>query len=130
MPCASAGIIVPSCWSSALNNSSDKGTRFFAVSRGTRSPVFNPKLNPLEGRDHWPHAFSVAIAGGGLPGGRVIGSTDPSGAKQDPERPVKVADIHATVQNALGIDPEMEVMTPANRPIAFSEGAPIRELLG
>ncbi len=36
-----------------------------------------PKLNPFEGRDHWPHGFTVAMAGGGIQAGRVIGSTDP-----------------------------------------------------
>ncbi len=45
-----------------------------------------PKLNLVEGRDHWPHGFSVALAGGPIRGGRVIGATDPEGS-QDPERP-------------------------------------------
>ncbi len=88
-----------------------------------------PKLNGLDGRDHWPHGFSLALAGGGIQGGRVVGKTDPSGEKQEPERPVPVADIHATIQTVLGIDPEYEVMTPANRPLALSEGNLIRELL-
>ncbi len=89
-----------------------------------------PLLNPVSGRDHWPHGFSMAIAGGGLAAGKVLGSTDPAGEKEEPEHPVRVEDVHATVQHALGIDSSYEVMTPANRPIALSEGKVIKELLG
>ena len=89
-----------------------------------------PKLNPLGGRDHWPHGFSVAIAGGGIQSGRVVGETDPSGEKQKPANPVRVEDIHATILRALGINPEKEIMTPIGRPIALSEGSEIKELLG
>jgi len=89
-----------------------------------------PKLNALEGRDHWPHGFSVALAGGGIRGGVAVGATDPTGESKEPQRPVPVADLHATVMTALGIDPEYEIMTPAERPLARSEGRVIRELLG
>lgn len=89
-----------------------------------------PNLNPVEGRDHWPHGFSMAIAGGGIAKGKVLGATDPEGVSEEPERPVHVEDIHATVQHVLGIDSSYEVMTPANRPIALSEGKVIGELLG
>jgi len=88
-----------------------------------------PKLNPLGGRDHWPHGFSVAIAGGGIQSGRVVGETDPSGEKQKPANSVRVEDIHATILRALGINPEKEIMTPIGRPIALSEGSEIKELL-
>ena len=87
-----------------------------------------PKLNPLDGRDHWPHGFSMALAGGGLRGGQVIGATDPAGGKQVDD-PRSVADVHATVLKALGIDPAHEVMTPVGRPMKFSEGTPIAQLV-
>ena len=89
-----------------------------------------PKLNPFEGRDHWPHGFSIAVAGGGFRGGHVVGQTDPSGKKKEPINPVRVQDIHATVQHVLGIDYEKEIETPIGRPIALSDGKVIRELLG
>ncbi|MDG2123656.1 MAG: DUF1501 domain-containing protein, partial [Verrucomicrobiales bacterium] len=89
-----------------------------------------PKLNPLEGRDHWPHGFSVAMAGGGIRGGQVIGATDPEGERKAPENPVSVADLHATVFEALDVDPETELMTPVGRPISLSEGYVVEELLG
>lgn len=87
-----------------------------------------PKLNGLEGRDHWPKGFSMAIAGGGIPGGQVVGATDPSGEKTDPVNPVRVQDIHATIQHKMGIDFETELITPVGRPIALSEGNVIEEL--
>src|SRR6185295_2328942 len=52
-----------------------------------------PRLNKLEGRDHWPTGFSVLIGGGGLATGEVIGATDPAGEKRDPSDPVSVADL-------------------------------------
>jgi hypothetical protein len=89
-----------------------------------------PKLNPLEGRDHWPYGFSVMLAGGGFRRGYVKGSTDPEGESREPGEPVTVADVHATIQRALGIDPERELKTPVGRLLALSEGRVIGELLG
>ncbi len=87
-----------------------------------------PSINALEGRDHWPHGFSMALAGGGIRGGQVIGQTDPAGSRAVVD-PRSVADIHATVLTALGIDPEHEETAPVGRPIKFSEGVPIEALL-
>jgi hypothetical protein len=81
-----------------------------------------PKLNPAAGRDHWPKGFSLAVAGGGIRGGHVVGATDPEGRDADPADPVRVADIHATVLAALGLDPAKENISPAKRPIRLSEG--------
>jgi hypothetical protein len=89
-----------------------------------------PRINPAAGRDHWPHAFSVALAGGGFHPGRVLGETDPTGEKKEPARPVRVRDIHASVMHALGIDPYTEIMTPVGRPMELSKGRLIKELLG
>ncbi len=86
-----------------------------------------PKLNPLGGRDHWPTGFSVALAGGGIPGGRILGATDPDG-KDKPTDPVEVADIHATVMTTLGIDPAKLMATPIGRTVHLSEGKPIAAL--
>lgn len=88
-----------------------------------------PKLNLLEGRDHWPKGFSVAITGGGIRRGQVVGATDPTGRSEEPDRPVRVQDIHATVLTALGIPADKEVMTPVGRPLALSDGNVIKELL-
>lgn len=88
-----------------------------------------PTLNPAAGRDHWPHGFSIAIAGGQIGGGRVIGSTDPEGGKVPFADGTPVADVHATVMHAVGVNPEFELDTPVNRPMKLSEGKPIRALL-
>lgn len=88
-----------------------------------------PKINPASGRDHWPHGFSVVLAGGGIKGGRVIGATDPEGESKAPEHPVKVEDVHATVLETLGIDYEVELDTPVGRPMIVCDGRPVKELL-
>jgi uncharacterized protein (DUF1501 family) len=87
-----------------------------------------PKINNVGGRDHWPHAFSMLVAGGGFAGGRVIGATDPQGEKKEPENPVFVEDLHATIQDLLGIDHTKEIMTPIGRPMALSKGEVVAAL--
>ena len=89
-----------------------------------------PKINLGAGRDHWPTGFSLALAGGSIRGGMVLGETDPEGVK-DPDKPTQVEDVHATVLAALGLNPAKENVAPAtSRPIKLSPGKPIRELLG
>lgn len=87
-----------------------------------------PKLNLTEGRDHWPHGFSMLLGGGGLKGGIAIGETDPSGEKEQPAEPVRIEDVHATVLHRFGIDHEFEWLTPIGRPLPISEGRPVRAL--
>ena len=87
-----------------------------------------PRINPLEGRDHWPHGFSVALAGGRIRGGVVVGQTDPEGSKNTVD-PQPVANVHATVLAALGIDYTREYESHSGRPIKLCEGEPIRSLL-
>ncbi len=87
-----------------------------------------PRINPLEGRDHWPHGFSCLVGGGGLRGGVVIGETDPAGEKKDPADPIPVQDLFATVLATLGVDFTKEMTTPISRPMALSDGKPIARL--
>jgi hypothetical protein len=90
-----------------------------------------PKLNMTGGRDHHAKVFSCLIAGGGVKGGQVIGSSDADGM-EPATRPVQVPDIHATVCEALGIDRMKELTTPLGRPMKLvKEGAkPVMELFG
>jgi hypothetical protein len=70
------------------------------------------------------------MAGGGVKGGQVIGSSDEDGAMPK-DRPVEVASIHATLCHALGINPDKEVMTPLQRPMKLVDnGKPVMELFG
>jgi uncharacterized protein (DUF1501 family) len=87
-----------------------------------------PRINRAAGRDHWPNGYSIAIAGGGIHGGRVVGETDPEGV-EEPAHPVSIADIHATVLAALGLDSTKENITPQKRPIKLSQGQLIHELI-
>ena len=87
-----------------------------------------PRINDNAGRDHFPTVFSGFLAGGGTKGGQVIGASDQNG-EQPHERPVKVADLHATFCHALGINPAKEVMTPLSRPMKLVDGGqPVSEL--
>jgi uncharacterized protein (DUF1501 family) len=94
-----------------------------------------PKINPAGGRDHWPHGFSILLAGRGIRRGAVHGATAAE-PKLDPQQPladltaaVTVADLHATVLSVLGVDPTEKLITPIGRPIKRSEGTPIDSLL-
>jgi uncharacterized protein (DUF1501 family) len=75
-----------------------------------------PKLNAAGGRDHWPRACCVVLAGGGIRRGAVLGSTDAYGElpKDDPVEP---EDVAATIYAALGIEPRTKYATPEGRPV-------------
>jgi hypothetical protein len=87
-----------------------------------------PTINAVGGRDHWPNGFSVALAGGAIRGGHVIGETDPEG-KKEPTNPVCIGDLHATLLTAVGIDPKKLHQTPIGRTVRFSDGDPVAALL-
>lgn len=88
-----------------------------------------PTINPAAGRDHWPHSFTFALAGGGIRGGLVHGATDPEGGKESSD-PVTIADVHATMLSALGIDGNKEFYTTAGRPIRLNDdGGALKKLL-
>ncbi len=82
------------------------------------------KLNADGGRDHWPKAFSVAMAGGGTKGGAIWGQTDARGA--EPSRdPVSPEDLAATMFTLLGIEPTRELMSPGDRPLEIVKGGSV-----
>ena len=87
-----------------------------------------PRINRLGGRDHWTQGFSMALAGGRIRGGLAIGQTDPEGGREV-ANPRQVADIHATLLTALGIDPTDELISPAGRPLKLADGQVIGELI-
>ena len=88
-----------------------------------------PVINGSAGRDHYPDVFSGLLAGGGIKRGFVLGGTDPEGRKAV-ERPVRVADLHATVVDQLGIDPDGRVDTPLGRQMKLiNDGTILSDLL-
>jgi hypothetical protein len=87
-----------------------------------------PRVNRDAGRDHWPQAMSVLMAGGGLKCGVVVGATDRKG-EQPVNRPLKPADVLATVYRQLGIDTAQTFAASGKRPVAvLNHGSPIEEL--
>jgi uncharacterized protein (DUF1501 family) len=89
-----------------------------------------PGINPRNGRDHYPAAWSVVLGGGGIRGGQVVGRTSPDGMAVA-DRPVSVPDLMATICRALGLDPRRQNMSNVNRPIRLADpnGQPLREIL-
>jgi hypothetical protein len=80
------------------------------------------------GRDHWSNCFSVVLAGGGLPGGAVHGSSDAKGA-YPADKPLSPADRTATVYRLLGIDPVVTLRDAEGQPHRLCDGKPIGELV-
>lgn len=80
------------------------------------------------GRDHWPHAFTAILAGGGIRGGQVYGSTDRHAAFVT-DSPVSPADLSATVLHHLGVEHTQEYVSN-NQGLRhrLSEGSPVRGL--
>lgn len=105
-------------------------TIVLAMGEFGRTPFVNPDL----GRDHWPNCWSLALAGGGIQGGQVIGSSDEEGANVT-SRATSMGDVFATIYKAFGIDWTKEYPTPIGRPIKIanglddSTGSPIAGLL-
>ena len=77
-----------------------------------------------DGRDHWPHCYSVFLAGAGVKAGTVFGSSDRHAA-YPAENPVGPADITATIYSLLGIDPQARIRDRLDRPHTISNGTPI-----
>lgn len=88
-----------------------------------------PTVNNRGGRDHWSNAMSVMFAGGGTPGGQVIGATDVRGYAAV-ERVLSPENFASTVYRKLGIDPDKVLYAPNGRPAHLvSDPNPIRELM-
>lgn len=94
-----------------------------------------PKISTLAGqtkpgRDHWANAMSILFAGGGTPGGQVIGATDRQGHSAI-ERVLSPENFVSTVYLKMGINPDSVYYTPSGRPAHLvSDPTPIKELMG
>jgi hypothetical protein len=89
-----------------------------------------PQINPQQGRDHFPNAWSTVLAGGGVKGGAVYGKTSPDGMTVK-DNPVSVPNFLATVAKAVGVDPTKQNMSNVGRPIRIADAGskPIQEVL-
>jgi len=90
-----------------------------------------PRINPQQGRDHFPNAWSTVLAGGGIRGGQAYGRTSADGMTVD-GRPTDVKNLLATVCRALGIDHTLQNMSNVQRPIRIVEAGatPIADIAG
>lgn len=81
-----------------------------------------------DGRDHWASVFTTVLAGGGIKGGVIHGSSDRYAAFPA-TNPTTPADLAATIYHCLGIDPEMQIHDRLGRPSTLCEGSPIKAVL-
>jgi hypothetical protein len=87
-----------------------------------------PKLNTRGGRDHWPRAFSAVVAGAGIAGGQVIGSSDRTG-ESPLDNPVTPRDLARTIYHLLGIPADQELQTADGRPVPVNQDGRLIEAL-
>ena len=89
-----------------------------------------PKINKDAGRDHWPHAMSVLVAGAGVPAGQIIGETDVKGYYAS-DKIYSPEDFACSIYTKMGINPKMILHTNTGRPLPIvNGGSPIKELFG
>ena len=86
-----------------------------------------PKINANAGRDHWPDCYTVLLAGGGIKGGSVFGSSDRIGAYPE-TNPVTPADLAATIFWRFGLNPATEIHDQTCRPYRIADGRPIADI--
>ena len=87
-----------------------------------------PRINPRGGRDHYPRVFNAAMAGCGIKGGQVIGSSTADGTAVADD-PVTANDLFCSICQALDVDPRKENMSPLGRPMKIVDGgAPVKKL--
>lgn len=83
-----------------------------------------PKINQNRGRDHWPKVFSVLLAGGGIHGGMIYGTSNATASEPDLD-PVGPGDLATTMYYQLGIIADKELMAPGGRPIEIVDGGKV-----
>lgn len=85
-----------------------------------------PIINSASGRDHWAASGFAIMAGAGVPGGHVLGSTTPDGGAVASDEYL-TEDLATTVYTKLGIPTDLIAESPDGRPVRLIEGKPIKE---
>jgi uncharacterized protein (DUF1501 family) len=126
---AQSGVLDPA-WAMLMEDLSDRSLLDSTLVVWMGEFGRTPGINPRNGRDHYPAAWSVVLGGGGIRGGQVIGKTSADGMAVV-ERPVKVADLMATICLALGLDPRKQNPSNVDRPIRLADpsGQAVKEVL-
>ena len=107
--------------SSLLTDLEDRGMLDSTMVLVTGEFGRTPRINKDAGRDHWGPSCAIALAGGGVQGGRVIGASNER-AERPATTPFGPADLMATIYHGMGIDPEREFLTPEGRPVPIVPG--------
>jgi hypothetical protein len=87
-----------------------------------------PQINANAGRDHWAPCNTVLLAGAGIPGGAVYGSSDRMAA-YPASNPVTPQDLSATMYHLLGVDPDLTLRDAQGRPYPLTTGEPVWDLV-
>ncbi len=122
--------VLDPAWSTLMADLKDSGlldsTLVVWMGEFGRTPVVNPR----QGRDHFPSAWSVVLGGGGIRGGQAFGQTGKDGMTAA-DRPVAVPDLLSTICHALGLDPSKQNMSNVARPIRIVDlsAKPVKEVL-
>jgi hypothetical protein len=122
--------ILDPAWATLMEDLTDRGLLDSTLVVWMGEFGRTPGINPRNGRDHYPAAWSVVLGGGGIRGGQAVGRTSPDGLRVE-ERPVKVPDLMATICLALGLDPKKQNQSNVARPIRLADpsGEPVKEVL-
>ena len=83
-----------------------------------------PRINKNAGRDHWGPSFTVALGGGGIQGGRLVGKSSER-AERPATEPHGPEDLAATMYHLMGVDPEATVPDQTGRPVPISHGGQV-----
>jgi hypothetical protein len=122
--------VLDPAWATLLDDLGDHGLleRTLVVWMGEFGRT--PGINPRNGRDHYPAAWSAVLGGGGIRGGQAVGRTSKDGLGVE-DRPVSAADLMATICLALGLDPKKQNQSNVNRPIRLADpfAEPVKEVL-
>ncbi len=120
--------IMDQCYSALLEDLSERGLLDETLVVWLGEFGHTPKINGNAGRDHWGNCFSVALAGGGIRGGTVFGTSDRDAAYPIEGR-VAPSDLLATIFHCLGYAPETEMHDTLGRPFPVSRGNVIEAVL-
>jgi hypothetical protein len=124
-----SGVLDPA-WAALLSDLKERGLLDSTVVAWMGEFGRTPRINPQQGRDHFPTAWSTVLAGGGIKGGQVVGATSADGMTIK-DRPVTTPDFLATLCHALGVDASKQNQSNVGRPIRIVDKAakPIQEIL-
>jgi hypothetical protein len=115
-------------WSSLIDDLESRGLLASTTMLWMGEFGRTPKINGSAGRDHFPAAWSAALAGGGIRGGQFFGRTSADGMAVE-EGKIDVGDLLATLCAALGIDHRRLNVSDIGRPFRIADGTPVKAVL-